>query len=94
MWDLRVFSQQIFFKEQHKHHQMSDSSLGLSHSLCRGALSPHRASEEHLSVAPCLHEEDSVAGLRLPSHLSSRLQSPGKQEGGVHDFRELDSQCP
>ena len=62
-----------------------------SRSVPRGALSPHRDPEEHLAVAPCLREEGSVAGLRLPAHLPSRLHSPGKQEGGVPGLWELDS---
>lgn len=87
------FGLQVFFKEQNKLYQISHSSLGFSQFLPRGALPPHRDPEEHLAVAPCLREEGSVAGLLLPAHLSSRLQSPGNQEGGVPGLWELDSQC-
>lgn len=59
------FDLQIFIKEQHKY-----SFFDLSIFLPRGALSTHCAPDEHLAVAPCLWEEDSVARLRLPAHVS------------------------
>ena len=75
-----------FSQGQNKLHHL----LCVSPSLPRGALPPHRDPKERPGVAARLREEDGVARLRLPAHLSPGLQSPGEQEGGVHELRELD----
>lgn len=56
----------------------------------RGALPPNHDPEEHLAVASCLREENSVPGLRLPAHLSERLHAPWKPEGAVPGLWKLD----
>lgn len=78
-----------FFMQQNK-----QINSWMSFCFLRGALSPHHDPKEHLAVAPCLREKSCVSGLHLPSLLSERLQSPGKQKGCVPELWELDRKYP